>query len=146
MPTNPTTRIERLREYERQKGPRGESYSKQNLDYWSARASENSDGSKHRALSGKVQLHDTGGPVHLPSTGGGEHEPGRLAGAATGIGREEAAMRAATHENAKTVRRPSQARPVSPRAGDGETMRRQAKRDLNHLGSDYEKNVRRSRE
>jgi hypothetical protein len=43
------------------------------------------------------------------------------------------------------VKRPSQAKPSSWR-DQGEKMRQVAKRDLNHLGSDFEKNVRRSRE
>ena len=45
--------FKRLREYaDPMCGPHGASSGKSNLDYWSKRASENSDGHKHRA-SGK---------------------------------------------------------------------------------------------
>jgi hypothetical protein len=53
-----SNRLERLREYRQQKGPRGESYSMQNLAYWANRASENSNTS-HRAKSGPVELTDS---------------------------------------------------------------------------------------
>ena len=92
------SRLERLRSYKKMEGPKGESHDMRNLDYWSARASENSN-MWHRAK---------GGEVKLPSTGGQWDAP--------------------------------------PYRSEGEAMRKTALRDLNHLGSDYEKNVRRSRE
>jgi hypothetical protein len=61
--------LQRLRDYKDQKGPRGESHDLRNLSYWENRASQNSDGYKHRALDGPVQLHSTGGPVDFAKHG-----------------------------------------------------------------------------
>jgi len=64
MPTNPTTRLERLKEYANPRSKQnwqGEAYSKANIERWSARASENSDTYRHRAKSGPVELTDTTG-------------------------------------------------------------------------------------
>ena len=59
-------------------GPKGASRDKANLDYWAERASANSDGDKHRAKKSGLP------PLSFP----------REAGAATGIGRLEAAAKA----------------------------------------------------
>jgi hypothetical protein len=64
------SRIERLREYQNpQHGPHGQSRDKENLNYWSGRASENSDGADHRATGTEVaQAHSTGKkPVDRPT-------------------------------------------------------------------------------
>jgi hypothetical protein len=55
------SRIERLREYQNpQHGPHGASRDKANLNYWSARAKENSTGADTRGSDGEVQLPATG--------------------------------------------------------------------------------------
>jgi len=53
------SRLERLKEYARQAGPAGEAYSKENLNYWSDRATSNS----------KIAPRAKGGEMNLPSTG-----------------------------------------------------------------------------
>jgi hypothetical protein len=68
--------LERLRSYKRMDGPRGESHNLRNLDYWSARASENSN-MWHRAKSGPVELTDTTG-MGVPD--GAKKIPARFTG------------------------------------------------------------------
>ena len=54
------SRLERLREYANPgHGPHGEAYSKENLNFWSDRASENSKIAP-RAKSGEMRLPSTG--------------------------------------------------------------------------------------
>lgn len=53
------SRMERLKEYAAMKGPAGEAYSKENLNYWSDRATANS----------KCPPRAKGGEMNLPSTG-----------------------------------------------------------------------------
>jgi hypothetical protein len=77
------SRIERLREYRAMKGPAGESSSKENLRYWSERATANSDSYRHRAKSGEISLPDLGG----------DHATTDRGGAMSGVGRIEAAHR-----------------------------------------------------
>jgi hypothetical protein len=64
------SRIERLREYQNpQHGPQGAGRDKANIDYWSARAEENSTGADHRATgTERAEAHSTGKkPVDRPT-------------------------------------------------------------------------------
>jgi hypothetical protein len=66
------SRIERLREYAkptRREDWRGASRDQSNIDRWSTRASENSDGADHRATgTERAEAHSTGKRVDLRST------------------------------------------------------------------------------
>lgn len=52
------SRQSRLRDYKNEVGPKGES-TKKNIEFWSNRAHENSDGHRHRASNGPMDLPDT---------------------------------------------------------------------------------------
>jgi hypothetical protein len=57
------SRIERLKEYARPLRPenwQGAGRDQANIDRWSARASENSDGADHRGSDGEMKLPSTG--------------------------------------------------------------------------------------
>jgi hypothetical protein len=85
--------LERLREYanpRRKENWDGQSSDKANIDRWSRRATENSDGHRHRAKSGEIELPSTGSP---PSS----FHP--RAGSQSGVGKLEAA-----HHQAKVER------------------------------------------
>jgi hypothetical protein len=98
-------------------GPKGASRDLRNLDYWSARASENSN-IWHRAKSGPVELTDT-----------------------TGMGLPDGAKKVPSGFT------PNDGGGAKPCRDEGEKMRKKALRDLNHTGeSDYMPGVRRSRE
>jgi hypothetical protein len=108
-------RLERLQSYKRQEGPRGAGRDMRNLDYWAERATENSDGHKHRALSGKVRLTDTVGRGVPPDA-------------------QRVADRFTPNENRKPYYR-----------NEGPKMREKGKRDPNHIDeSDYMPGVRRT--
>jgi hypothetical protein len=80
--------IKRLREYKAMKGPAGEANDPRNLKYWSERATENSDSYRHRAKRGEIELPDTSGGPAVTHRGG----------AASGVGREDAAHRKARRD------------------------------------------------
>lgn len=99
------SRIQRLREYANPlHGPQGQSRDKDNLNYWSRRATENSDGDAHRG--------NPGPEVELPATGK----------------RQES--------------RPTEMGPRVPRRINSVMV--DAKSDLNHEGSGYLKDIRRT--
>jgi hypothetical protein len=65
------SRIERLREYSkplRKENWQGASRDLANIDRWSNRAEENSDGADHRGSDGEVKLPDTGKRTYLRDT------------------------------------------------------------------------------
>jgi hypothetical protein len=65
------SRISRLREYAkptREANWQGASRDQANIDRWSERAAENSDGADHRGSSGEVKLPDTGKRMDVRST------------------------------------------------------------------------------
>jgi hypothetical protein len=100
------SRIERLKQYANPTRPgnwQGAGRDQANIDRWVERASANSDGDRHRAKDG---------PIDLPATG--RRVETRDTGMAPKVSRKvDAAMKA-------------------------------AKGDVNHVGSGYLKNVRRS--
>jgi len=62
------SRLERLREYANpMKGPHGAASAQENIDHWSARATENSKLAP-RAKGGKMDLPSTGKRMNLRST------------------------------------------------------------------------------
>jgi hypothetical protein len=112
-------RIERLRQYANPRSKenwQGPGRDQANITRWIERAIEHSDSRFHRAKSGPVELTDT---TNMGLPDGAKKIPARFTG----------------NDGSK---------PYWP--NEGPKMRKQAKRDLNHLGSDFEKNVRRSRE
>ena len=101
-----SNRIERLKEYAKPLRPenwQGAGRDQANIDRWSARASENSDGDRHRATgTERAEAHDTGKRVES---------------------------------------RPTEMGPRVPRKIN--SVMSDARRDVNHIGSDYMKSIRR---
>ena len=98
-------RIDRLKEYARPGSPKnwcGESSDPSYLARWSERAHEESDGHKHRASDGPMDLPSTGRKMQMRDT----------------------AMR--------------------PLVRDADRVERDARADVNHVGSMYMRNVRRN--
>ena len=84
--------IERLKRYQNPTSRshwHGQGRDKENLRRWAEHATENSDGHKHRAKSG---------PIELPPTGIGPAVTHK-AGAGSGVGREDAFHRQAKRDS-----------------------------------------------
>jgi hypothetical protein len=116
MATNPTTRLERLKEYANPRSRenwQGAGRDQANINRWVQRAHEHSDSWKHRAKSGKVDLRDLGGGVPDNAT--------------------PIKSRETRNEGGKPYYR-----------NEGPKMREQGKRDPNHIDEQYMPGVRRT--